>query len=161
MSEERSAGRSSREISGREFVRTAQRRMRTQFISCKSRPSALTKPARHHTSLDSLASYFSKHGRCSPTRQMWSECEVQKRAPQGQRNVLLVPEAERAIHHVPDLDRLQYTWYESRAVQRCQPSQGHCLRQRHNFPLHRPRPQLRLHDLLPNRCEHWTQVLET
>ena len=36
-------------------------------------PSALTKPARHHTSLDSLASCFSKCGRYLPTtRQMWS-----------------------------------------------------------------------------------------
>ena len=39
------------------------------------------------------------------------ECEVQKRKPQGRRNVLWVPEAERAIHHVPDLDGLQHTWY--------------------------------------------------
>ena len=30
-----------------EFVRATQRRMRTQSISCKSKPSALTKPVRH------------------------------------------------------------------------------------------------------------------
>ena len=87
MSEERSAGRPYiRRISGRtsttkmrEFVRTNQRRMRTQSISCKSRPSALTKPARHHTSLDSLASCFSKCGRYLPTtRQMWSRSLAKK-----------------------------------------------------------------------------------
>ena len=61
MSEERSAGRSHLpSTSGRtsttkmrEFVRTTLRRMRTQFTSCKSKPSALTSPARHHTSLAS------------------------------------------------------------------------------------------------------------
>ena len=34
----------------------------------------------------------------------------------------------KGLYIVPALDRLQYTWYQSRAVQRCQPPEGHCLR---------------------------------
>ena len=47
-------------------------RMRTQFTSCKSRPFASTSLARRHTSPASLASFFSRCGRYSPTtRQTW------------------------------------------------------------------------------------------
>ena len=162
----RTSGRTST-MKMREFVRTTQRRMRTQFTSCKSRPSALTSPARHDTSLASLASCFSsvegirqQRGRCGQGGwQRWRtllsllistklmnrtfqsrppmtkslpllslEMCDSKREPQGRRDVLVVPEAERAIHHVSDLDRLQYIWYQSRAVQRCQPPEGPCLR---------------------------------
>ena len=53
-----------------ESVRTIPRRTQTQFISCKSRQFASTSLARRHTSPASLASYFSKCGRYSPTTRL-------------------------------------------------------------------------------------------